>query len=124
MDKTQTFSDLPGADPSVWCHVCGMPRSAVDPLVTRGNDLLCHMCAYESVVGELARLRAELEQTRAELEETDKLRLQAQQSRDTWQANYYKMREAMKVISGISSNPETPTESMSLVHKIASDALK
>ena len=64
-ETTYPFNDLPGADPSTWCHVCGMPKSAVDPLVTRGNDLLCHMCAYESVVGDNARLRADLEQAKA-----------------------------------------------------------
>lgn len=87
MDKTQTFSDLPGADPSVWCHVCGMPRSAVDPLVTRGSDLLCHMCAYESVVGELARLRAELEQANAEIEVWKKRYFDAGRSDDAFAAD-------------------------------------
>lgn len=86
-------------------EILGYGLSAALPIAADDRDV------------ELARLRTELA-------ETDKLRLQTQQSRDTWQKNYYKLREEMRVISGISSDQDTPIESLSLVYKIASDALK
>ncbi len=66
-DKTKTFNDLPGADPSVWCHVCGMPRSDVDPLVDYDHNLLCHMCAFEASYHDNQRLTSELAQARDRL---------------------------------------------------------
>jgi hypothetical protein len=90
----------------------------------RGQATLTKDEAEKLVQAACSAMSAELARLRAELEQTDKLRLQAQQSRDTWQTNYYKMREEMRVISGISSKQDTPIEYIRLIHKIASYALK
>ena len=90
----------------------------------RGQATLTKDEAEKLVQSACAAMATELDRLRAELEQTDKLRLQAQQSRDTWQTNYYKMREEMRVISGISSKQDTPIEYIRLIHKIASYALK
>lgn len=89
----------------------------------RGQATLTKDEAEKLVQSACSAMSAELARLRAELEQTDKLRLQAQQSRDTWQTNYYKMREEMRVISGISSKQDTPIETISLIHQIARDAL-
>lgn len=90
----------------------------------RGQATLTKDEAEKLVQAACSAMSAELARLRAELEQTDKLRLQAQQSRDTWQTNYYKMREEMRVISGISSKQDTPIEYIRLIHEIASYALK
>jgi hypothetical protein len=90
----------------------------------RGQATLTKDEAEKLVQAACSAMSAELARLRAELEQTDKLRLQAQQSRDTWQTNYYKLREEMRVISGISSKQDTPIEYIRLIHKIASYALK